>query len=439
MITKRQFRPLARIAVLLATLPLGVAMADDCFQFQWGPVARFPEPVQGGSVRPSVRIASDPVVATNRDGRLEVFAIGVDGALWHSLQTINGRDWSDVTSLGSPPNQQLTTTRGSFAAAHDRAGRMTVIAISDGVVWTIRQVSMNGTWGNWEQFQKTVVPRKGPSPRRPPRPSTIGTPRHLWLVANQDGLLELLVEHDQKLNHTWQLDPDSWANGFVEFGWPNGSYGDLAVTLDRVGRLVVAAVSLDSAFVRRQVIANGVWEDSWTALGNSAIAFGPLVVLAPNRDGRLELLVESQIRDEHQPTKGIYSVQYWHTWQGNENAWSGSWENLGAPYPYLQWEAIDATITPNLDGCLAISALSGDRPTGGPATPVRRLTPLYQKRADSSWNTWQIGRETLWNVPTDGRMAVAQRSDHYLEMFVRGRDGTWLHAGQLRNQIIEGP
>ena len=41
----------------------------------------------GGDVR-------QPSVATNADGRLEVFAVGGDDALWHTWQTAPNNGWA---------------------------------------------------------------------------------------------------------------------------------------------------------------------------------------------------------------------------------------------------------------------------------------------------------------------------------------------------------
>ena len=40
------------------------------------------------------RLASDPAVGVNPDGRLEVFAVGQDGALQHIWQTAPGAGWN---------------------------------------------------------------------------------------------------------------------------------------------------------------------------------------------------------------------------------------------------------------------------------------------------------------------------------------------------------
>ena len=46
-------------------------------------------------------IVSDPSLADNSDGRLEVFALGLDGALWHIWQdAAHAGPWSAWASLG---------------------------------------------------------------------------------------------------------------------------------------------------------------------------------------------------------------------------------------------------------------------------------------------------------------------------------------------------
>ena len=45
-------------------------------------------------------ITSSPVVTSDADGRLEVFARGTDNALWHMWQTAPNNGWSSWASLG---------------------------------------------------------------------------------------------------------------------------------------------------------------------------------------------------------------------------------------------------------------------------------------------------------------------------------------------------
>lgn len=412
------------VTVALALLPLHSAVAQTCDQPFWNPIARFPEPSQG-PVRHQVPIASDPVVAMNNDGRLEVFAIGVDGGLWHSSQTTDRQGWNDIASLGSPAGHPLKASSGSrtLAAISDRLGNMNVFVITDGIVWTIRQLAFTPV-ENWAAWQRLPV-------------IAHGTPQQLWVAPNLDGHIELFVEHDQTLNHTWQMQDLTWFNLFVEFGWPQGAYDQLAVMRDRAGRLVAAAVTANEIFVRRQITPNVDWAP-WTSISSPAPGgLGPLVGLATNEDGRLELLAELQIRDDRQPTQGIYDVEYWHTWQTDDKTWSGAWGRLGAPFPFAQWRAIDATITQNLGGCPVVTAFSAIRSNpADPKPPDLRLSPLYQKHVNADWDTWRPGRGTESNVDVSGHPAVAERSDNYLEMFVRATDGTWLHASQNRNQIL---
>jgi hypothetical protein len=59
--------------------------------------------------------------ATNRDGRIEVFAIGTDAGLHHNWQTTPGGAWSGWAGLGGGITQ--------IATAVNRDGRIEVAAI----------------------------------------------------------------------------------------------------------------------------------------------------------------------------------------------------------------------------------------------------------------------------------------------------------------------
>jgi acylphosphatase len=74
-------------------------------------------------------ITSDPIVSHDADGRLEVFARGTDGAVWHIWQTSPGGGWSGWASLGG-----VVT---SLCAVYQNAdGRLEVFARgTDDAVW----------------------------------------------------------------------------------------------------------------------------------------------------------------------------------------------------------------------------------------------------------------------------------------------------------------
>ena len=81
----------------------------------------FPAQAQVGTVR------GDPVAAINTDGRPEVFAIAWDNSVWHIWQTSPGGGWSQWESFGGWADQ--------LAVARNRDGRLELfVRGSDGAM-----------------------------------------------------------------------------------------------------------------------------------------------------------------------------------------------------------------------------------------------------------------------------------------------------------------
>src|SRR5215471_586243 len=66
-----------------------------------------------------------PALAGNADGRLEVFATDIEGAVWHCWQREPGRDWSRWRSLETPDGHAV---RSGLAAAQNQDGRLELFA-----------------------------------------------------------------------------------------------------------------------------------------------------------------------------------------------------------------------------------------------------------------------------------------------------------------------
>jgi hypothetical protein len=107
-----------------------------------------------GSVQPNTYTPM-PSVGVNSDGRLEVFATGSDGALWHIWQLpvpplplpfFPRGAWSNWASLGTPPNVASVEHPSSVATNAD--GRLEVFVMgSDGALWHAWQEVAGGAWG----------------------------------------------------------------------------------------------------------------------------------------------------------------------------------------------------------------------------------------------------------------------------------------------------
>ena len=140
-----------------------------------------------------------PVVSQNQDGRLEVFVIGSDQALWHLWQTTPGGTWGSWFSSGGPQHSNTSMSRSTVRKNDD--GRLEVFLMyeiadepfgtnASAMLWHIWQTAPNGTWSSWASLGS---PTKGglsaPSVRK-----------------NKDGRLEVfMIGADGALWHSWQL------------------------------------------------------------------------------------------------------------------------------------------------------------------------------------------------------------------------------------------
>lgn len=94
-------------------------------------------------------VGGPPTIAINADGRLEVFAVGTDGALRHAWELAPNQSWSDWASFG-----------GSFVGApafgRNADGRLEVFASTpNGVLRHVWQVAPNSGWSAWADFPGT--------------------------------------------------------------------------------------------------------------------------------------------------------------------------------------------------------------------------------------------------------------------------------------------
>ncbi|MGD2087817.1 MAG: hypothetical protein PVH61_16685 [Candidatus Aminicenantes bacterium] len=97
-----------------------------------------------------------PAAGQNKDGRLEVFVPGSDGALWHKYQSQpNSGSWAPWKTMANPPGGIKVLSQIDAAANKD--GRLEVFTFGirgkgPGSViapWHIWQVSPNSGWSQW--------------------------------------------------------------------------------------------------------------------------------------------------------------------------------------------------------------------------------------------------------------------------------------------------
>jgi hypothetical protein len=215
-------------------------------------------------------IISNPVVAQNSDGRLEVFVIRTDHALYHVSQlTAGSNSWSGFTTLGG-------NILGNPAVAQNSDGRLEVFVIgTDHVLYHKSQILAGGGSG-WTGY------------------STLGGNIISNPVAgrNVDGRLEVfVVGSDHSLYHKFQLSPsssNSWS-GYANLGGTILNNTNPAAALNSQGQLQVFVVGSNNAIFYKFQITSG--SSSWAGyvgLGGVVIS-NP--VLARNSDGRLEVFI----------------------------------------------------------------------------------------------------------------------------------------------------
>jgi hypothetical protein len=110
---------------------------------------------------PNVNLVSDPVVAANPDGRLNLFTLGNDGNLWLRYQPFWWENWA---SLGRPSDPNVGELTGPVVASDLQRLVVMVGDTNSDVVWYLWQTGVNDsdTWqqpGN--QVWKSVSPPQG--------------------------------------------------------------------------------------------------------------------------------------------------------------------------------------------------------------------------------------------------------------------------------------
>jgi acylphosphatase len=314
---------------------------------------------------------SMPIVSSNLDGRIEVFAQGTDGALWHIWQKAPNSGWSSWQSLGGWITQPTV--------GQNADGRLEVFARgADGALWHIWQKAPNGDWSGWQSLGGVVsMPAVG---------------------RNKDGRLEVFAQGtDGALHHIWQVKANgTWSNWSSLGGWITNP----VVANNADGRLEVFVQGGDNALHHIwQTAPNNGWS-GWQSLGGWIR--NPSV--ARNKDGRLEVFIQGGDNAMH------------HIWQTSpNNNWSG-WASLGG------WVRNPSAIT-NKDGRIEVFVLGGDNAMhhiwqvspngsfgswsglagqliGGPVVGMNKDGRLetFVKGTDAGlWHAWQSAVNGRWN------------------------------------------
>jgi hypothetical protein len=89
-----------------------------------------------------------PVVAAGADGRLELFVTCGDGTVYHAWQTSASNGWPDWVNEGSTPGGGFITAAPGLA--RNGNGRREIFAVAiDGNIYHKWQTAASNGWGPW--------------------------------------------------------------------------------------------------------------------------------------------------------------------------------------------------------------------------------------------------------------------------------------------------
>jgi hypothetical protein len=190
-------------------------------------------------------------VARNADGHLELFALGNDGALWHSWQLEPGGEWSLWASLAHPPNIQLGL---GPVVATNADGRLEVFSLEgEGDLWHIWQSAYEAGWSQWTSLGNPFA----------------GTRREQFnfnVIRDADDRLELFTSGKDTVQHIWQVAPNSTWSSWASLPHPPELQlvGKPVVGTNTDGRLEVFSCDPQSAYWHTSKKASGGSWSPWT-------------------------------------------------------------------------------------------------------------------------------------------------------------------------------
>jgi hypothetical protein len=222
-----------------------------------------------------------PAMATNADGRLEMFAIAQDGSVYDAWQLAPNGNWSGWAGFpGLTGVKEIVASRGPD-------GHLVLAAVTGaGGLWQNTQWA--GGWSGWSKLGEGVV-------------------RGLAVARNQDGRVEVYgLDAGGSVWHSWQLTTGGWS-GLAPLG--GHSITALATANNQDGRIEVYAVGGDHALYHVWQVGRNAPFSGWQHMGGS-VQGTPTTV--NDTDGRIEVLTrgtDNKLYDVWQTTpNGVWSV-----------------------------------------------------------------------------------------------------------------------------------
>lgn len=315
-----------------------------------------------------------PSAIQNQDGRLEVFVLGGDSALYHIWENKAGGDWHGWASLkGHDLKGPVVTT------ANADGSLQVFVAGQDGNLYSIMQKGPNGGWGNWFIIGGNANEIKGYS-----------------VAKNTDGRLEIAaVFGDGILYDCWQQKPGGNWSGWTVLGG-HALSGPVSLASNFDGRLEAFAIGGDGFIYH-------IWQNSpngskgW---GNWANLIEPNILKAKDLravlagDGRLFVFLMTVNN----------SMSYLS--QVAPNGGWGAFVDMGGHS--LQWPC---GIGHTNSGRLEVAVIGGDK-------------KLYSRwQVDNSRPDLWVNWTSLGGINIQPGVALAPNSAGQIEIFVIGGNG----------------
>ncbi|MFN2466250.1 MAG: protease pro-enzyme activation domain-containing protein [Candidatus Dormibacteria bacterium] len=316
-------------------LEMFVTGADGNVYHNWEPYPSGPLGSYASLGGPSAgSFRNDPAAGLNPDGRIEAFAIGTDGTVWHAWQFAPGSGWTSFYPLG----RGSSPLQGVVAVATNTDGRLETFARgADGQVWHAWQTSPNGGWGAWYPLgtagsgafvSDVAAGRNGDGRLEISATDAAGRVWHAWQTSpsggwtsvfyplsgrqvtgtpgintNQDGRLEIFAQaqDDNSIVHTWQLTPSGGWGGWYSLGGRVASDTNVARNSD--GRLEVFANDLDGNLVHTWQVAPGSGWVGPFSLFQPTERLAGVPQTGTNTDGRVQAVVPGLSGTEWQITQ----------------------------------------------------------------------------------------------------------------------------------------
>ncbi|HUO39017.1 MAG TPA: hypothetical protein VMU34_14825 [Mycobacterium sp.] len=219
-----------------------------------------------------------PSVARDADGRLRLFALGSDGQLWQTWQQDSGTGWSEWFSHGNPGGLVLNSAP---AAAPGSDGRLEVFIVSEeAALWHVSQTA--GGWSEWFCHATPTGVLLGSDSTPAIAPGADGC-LQLFTVGNDETLWQISQTPLDGGWSTWKsLDAPS-ATGLQRMR--------PAVGADADGRLHVFVVGEDDALWHRWQTPDGSWSPWASRGAPPVAGVTGCAAIVPGTDGLLQLFV----------------------------------------------------------------------------------------------------------------------------------------------------